>query len=342
MIGTLLKIRNKHILIYQIQICLLLFNFLFLQYSYCLKVGEQDLFIKCNSLFCFKKDICKPLLVLSNVYKSVNVNHLNSNNIYKPERFLFNQYTATYKGKKSWKPLLENWHTKMILSFRTVRPEQTVQTQIRLLLEKQSDQGLHCLPFLLHCLDSLLYSSSNFRVITTHFLGVWIFRKFTVTIYLDKVVQFSISNDLFFIWLHCLEMTTTEHTIGIFHLCCWLPRKLQRSPENIIQSEQNRIQSEQNRTQSEQNIIQSEKNIIQSEKNIIQSEKNIIQSEKNTKWKEYNTKWKEYNTKWTEYNTKWTELQKYLQTMLKVSDIYKLDDQWSCKGSPDTWSWYIF
>ena len=34
---------------------------------------------------------------------------------------------------------------------------QTMQTQIRLLLEEQSDQGLHCLPFRLHRLDSLLY-----------------------------------------------------------------------------------------------------------------------------------------------------------------------------------------
>ena len=63
-------------------------------------------------------------------------------------------------------------------------PGQTVQTQIRLLLEEQSDQGLHCLPFRLHCLDSLLYMvephSSNFRVITTNILGVRIFRKFMV------------------------------------------------------------------------------------------------------------------------------------------------------------------
>ena len=36
-------------------------------------------------------------------------------------------------------------------------PGQTVQTQIRLLLEEQSDQGLQCLPFRLHRLDSLLY-----------------------------------------------------------------------------------------------------------------------------------------------------------------------------------------
>ena len=48
------------------------------------------------------------------------------------------------------------YFTVMILSFRTDMPGQTVQTQIRL-LEEQSDQGLHCLPFRLHPLDSLFY-----------------------------------------------------------------------------------------------------------------------------------------------------------------------------------------
>ena len=43
------------------------------------------------------------------------------------------------------------------------------------------DQGLHCLPFRLHRLDSMVEPhSSNVRVITTSFLGVRIFRKFTV------------------------------------------------------------------------------------------------------------------------------------------------------------------
>ena len=51
--------------------------------------------------------------------------------------------------------------TVMILSFRTDIPGQTVQTQIRLLLEEQSDQGLHCLPFRLHRLDSLLYGRAT-------------------------------------------------------------------------------------------------------------------------------------------------------------------------------------
>ena len=37
--------------------------------------------------------------------------------------------------------------TVMILRFLTDRSGQTVQTQIRLLLEEQSDQGLHCLLF---------------------------------------------------------------------------------------------------------------------------------------------------------------------------------------------------
>ena len=72
--------------------------------------------------------------------------------------------------------------TVLILSFRTDRSGQTVQTQIRL-LEKQSDQGLHCLQFCLHLLDVLLMVKplcSNFRVITANSSGVRIFRIFTV------------------------------------------------------------------------------------------------------------------------------------------------------------------
>ena len=50
----------------------------------------------------------------------------------------------------------------MILSFQTDMPGQTVQTQIRLLLEEeQSDKGLHCLLFCLHRLDSLLYGTAK-------------------------------------------------------------------------------------------------------------------------------------------------------------------------------------
>ena len=35
--------------------------------------------------------------------------------------------------------------TVMILNFQTHKLKKTVQTQIRLLLEAQSDQGIHCL-----------------------------------------------------------------------------------------------------------------------------------------------------------------------------------------------------
>ena len=55
-----------------------------------------------------------------------------------------------------------------------------MQTQIRLLLDEQSDQGLHCLRFPLHLLDTLLYGCSNFRMITASFSGVRSFRISTV------------------------------------------------------------------------------------------------------------------------------------------------------------------
>ena len=58
--------------------------------------------------------------------------------------------------------LFKFYDTVMILSFRTDMPGQTVQTQIRLLLEEeQSDLGLHCLPFRLYRLDSLLYGRAT-------------------------------------------------------------------------------------------------------------------------------------------------------------------------------------
>ena len=44
----------------------------------------------------------------------------------------------------------------MILNFRMDRSEQTVQTLIRLLLEEQSDQGLHSLLFHLLVFDKIL------------------------------------------------------------------------------------------------------------------------------------------------------------------------------------------
>ena len=48
-------------------------------------------------------------------------------------------------------------YTVQILCIGTGRSHQTVQTKIRLLLKKQSDQGLRCLPFHQHLLDALMH-----------------------------------------------------------------------------------------------------------------------------------------------------------------------------------------
>ena len=47
--------------------------------------------------------------------------------------------------------------TVIILNIGTDRSEQTVQTQIRLLLMEQSDRGLLCLLFCLHLLNTILH-----------------------------------------------------------------------------------------------------------------------------------------------------------------------------------------
>ena len=47
-------------------------------------------------------------------------------------------------------------NTVQILCIGTDRSQQTVQTKIRLLLKKQSDQGLRCLPFHQDLLDALM------------------------------------------------------------------------------------------------------------------------------------------------------------------------------------------
>ena len=48
-------------------------------------------------------------------------------------------------------------YTIRILGTGADRSEQIVQTQIRLLLKDQSDQGLHCLPVHVQLLDTLLH-----------------------------------------------------------------------------------------------------------------------------------------------------------------------------------------
>ena len=52
---------------------------------------------------------------------------------------------------------LEDVTTVIILNIGTDKSEQTVQTQIRLLLMEQSDQGLLCLLFCLDLLNTILH-----------------------------------------------------------------------------------------------------------------------------------------------------------------------------------------
>ena len=56
-------------------------------------------------------------------------------------------FTLLLCGKTSLFRFCSNNCTVMILSFQTDRFEQAMKTQIRLLLEEQSDQDLHCLLF---------------------------------------------------------------------------------------------------------------------------------------------------------------------------------------------------
>ena len=80
---------------------------------------------------------------------------------------IFNIFYFVFLRWSQWMPTTLCFYeelkkiTVMILSFWTDMPGQTVQTQIRLLLEEQKVQGLHCLPFRLHRLDSLLYGRAT-------------------------------------------------------------------------------------------------------------------------------------------------------------------------------------
>ena len=74
------------------------------------------------------------------------------------------------------------WCTVMNLSFWTDRSGQTVQIQIRLLLEEQSDQGLRCSVFYLHHFDKIpkvWLLCLKFRSITGKIFGVPNFRNFS-------------------------------------------------------------------------------------------------------------------------------------------------------------------
>ena len=80
--------------------------------------------------------------------------------------------------------LQDHWSSGMImfLSFWTCGSGQTVQTQIRLLLGEQSDQGLHCLHYRLHLLKAIFHRKTFlFKFLDVKLLGVRIVRTFTIS-----------------------------------------------------------------------------------------------------------------------------------------------------------------
>ena len=58
--------------------------------------------------------------------------------------------------KRKYSVVKKTTNTVQTLCIGTGRFQQTVQTKIRLLLKKQSDQGLRCLPVHQHLLDALM------------------------------------------------------------------------------------------------------------------------------------------------------------------------------------------
>ena len=79
----------------------------------------------------------------------------------------FRVITATFSDVQIFRNFMEAKVVPIycnVPKFRTDRSGQTVQTQIRLLLEEQSDQDLHCLQFRQHLLGALLFRRKSHLV----------------------------------------------------------------------------------------------------------------------------------------------------------------------------------
>ena len=68
-----------------------------------------------------------------------------------------------------------------------------MQTQIRLLLEEQSGQGLHCLLFHLHLLEAFLCYKANFLEFQGDYSNIFGVRKFMTFTVVSVVEQASLS-----------------------------------------------------------------------------------------------------------------------------------------------------
>ena len=94
-------------------------------------------------------------------------------------------------------------------------PGQTVQTQIKLLLEEQSDQGLHRLPFRLHLLASLLYDRAIVQILE------WLQQIFWVSEYLGNLRYTLMKNiafvTLFSFWIHVMVL----EKINMYMVLVW-------------------------------------------------------------------------------------------------------------------------
>ena len=97
--------------------------------------------------------------------------------------------------------------TLMVLSFQTDR----------------SRQGLHCLPFCLHLLDTLLYHKTTlFRIFTAKFSRVRIF--FIFTVFFDSLCCFTLSfcSILDFSLLKILSFSIKQTTQALIKCCVLL------------------------------------------------------------------------------------------------------------------------
>ena len=108
--------------------------------------------------------------------------------------------------------------TVMILSFRTDMPGQTVQTQISSVIRVYTVCHSVCIVWTHYSMVEP--HSSNFRMITTNFLGVRIFRKFMV-MHLQNAQNFaSLHRNSCLVCIVCLRYCKFPKYLDTQKICC--------------------------------------------------------------------------------------------------------------------------